>query len=31
VAVALLVGVAVYIAASALGRRWVFRYGKHHG
>lgn len=28
VALALLVGVAVYVAASALGRRWLFRYGK---
>ena len=27
-AVAVVVGIAVYLAASALGRRWLFRYGK---
>jgi hypothetical protein len=26
-AVAVLAGIAVYLAASALGRRWLFRYG----
>lgn len=31
VAVALFVGVAAYFAASALGRRWLFRYGKQRG
>jgi hypothetical protein len=31
VALAVLVGIPVYFAASALGRRWLFRYGKHHG
>jgi hypothetical protein len=26
-AAAVVVGIAVYLAASALGRRWLFRYG----
>jgi hypothetical protein len=30
-AVASVVGIAVYFAVAALGRRWLFRYGKHHG
>jgi len=30
-AVAILVGLAVYFAVTALGRRWLFRYGNHHG
>jgi hypothetical protein len=25
------VGILVYIAVAILGRRWLFRYGKHHG
>jgi hypothetical protein len=29
-AVAVFVGILVYIAAAILGRRWLFRYGKHH-
>ena len=31
IAVAVLVGVSVYFAVTVLGRRWIFRYGKHHG
>ena len=31
IALAILVGVPVYFSLAALGRRWIFRYGKHHG
>jgi hypothetical protein len=31
VAVTVFVGIAVYFAVIAIGRRWLFRYGKHHG
>ena len=30
-AVAVVVGILVYFAVAAFGRRWLFRYGKHHG
>ena len=31
VAVMTFVGILVYVAVAVLGRRWLFRYGKHHG
>jgi len=31
VAAAVFVGVLVYFAVTVLGRRWLFRYGKHRG
>jgi hypothetical protein len=31
VAVAILVGIPVYFAVTVIGRRWLLRYGKHHG
>jgi hypothetical protein len=31
IAVAIVVGVPVYFAVTVFGRRWLFRYGKHHG
>ena len=31
VMVAVLGGVAVYFGVSAFARRWLFKYGKHHG
>ena len=31
IAAAVLVGVLVYFAVTVLGRRWIFRYGKHRG
>jgi len=31
VAVMVFVGVLVYFAVAVFGRRWLFRYGKHHG
>jgi len=30
-AVAVLVGILVYFAVTVIGRRWILRYGKHHG
>lgn len=27
----LVIGIPVYLAVAVLGRRWIFRYGKHHG
>ena len=30
-AVAFLAGIPVYFAVAALGRRWLFKYDKHHG
>jgi hypothetical protein len=31
IAVAVSVGIPVYLAVTVFGRRWIFRYGKHHG
>ena len=31
IAMAVLVGIPVYFAVTVSGRRWIFRYGKHHG
>jgi len=31
IAVAVFVGILVYFAVTVFGRRWIFRYGKHHG
>jgi hypothetical protein len=31
VAAAVFVGIPVYFAVTVVGRRWLFRYGKHHG
>jgi uncharacterized protein (DUF2062 family) len=31
IAVAVFVGIAVYFAVTAVGRRWISGYGKHHG
>lgn len=31
IAMAVLVGIPVYFAVTSIGRRWIFRYGKHHG
>jgi len=31
IAVAVFASISVYFAVSVLGRRWIFRYGKHHG
>ena len=28
---AVFVGIPVYFAVIVFGRRWIFRYGKHHG
>jgi hypothetical protein len=30
-AVAVFVGIPVYFVVAVLGRRWLFRYGKHRG
>jgi len=29
--VVVFVGIPVYFAVTVFGRRWIFRYGKHHG
>lgn len=31
IAVAVLIGILVYFAVTVIGRRWISRYGKHHG
>jgi len=31
VAVAAFVGIPVYFGVAIFGRRWIFRYGRHHG
>jgi hypothetical protein len=31
IAVAILVGLPVYFAVAAFGRRWIFGFGKHRG
>jgi hypothetical protein len=31
IAVAVLVGILVCFAVIVFGRKWIFRYGKHHG
>lgn len=31
IAAAVFIGIPVYLAVTVLGRRWIFRYGKHHG
>lgn len=31
IAVAVFVGIPVYFAVTVVGRRWILRYGKHHG
>ena len=30
-AVVVFAGILVFLAVAAFGRRWLFRYGKHHG